>query len=61
MLLRLLYRNPRLEPFVLLPDNQRRIIMAKHKRISKVEHVGKKRGGKKRGGKKHSKKSMLKK
>lgn len=35
--------------------------MARHKKISKVEHVGKKRKGGKRKGKKHSKKTSLKK
>lgn len=35
--------------------------MARHKKISKVEHVGKKRGGKKRGRKAGHKKTSLKK
>lgn len=35
--------------------------MAKHKKIGKTEHVGKKRGGKKRGRKAGHKKTHLKK
>lgn len=35
--------------------------MARHKKIGKVEHVGKKRGGKKRGRKAGHKKHTLKK
>jgi len=35
--------------------------MARHKKIGKVEHVGKKRGGKKRGRKHGHKKTSIKK
>lgn len=49
--------------FSLVPTGKtkRRYIMARHKKISKVEHVGKKRGGKKRGRKAGHKKTSLKK
>ena len=61
MLLRLLHRNSRLEPFLLLPDNHKENIMAKHIRIGKVEHVGKKATHKKATRKGGHKKSTLKK